>query len=347
MLKIKVVSLLGSVVVIFLLLWNLGQETDDVHLSGPTMGTVYNVKVRIEEGNEGLTPSQLQQRIDVRLQQINKLMSTYDPNSELSQFNQSRTTTPFPLSAATLKVMREAKLLGEISGGVLDVTVGPLVNLWGFGPQAKPEQIPSPETIQALQQKIGLDKLVLGENTASKLNPELYVDLSTIAKGYAVDEIAQLLETQGHRNYLVEIGGEMRVTGVKGNGLAWRIAVEKPVTDQRAVQSVLSIGNNAVATSGDYRNYFEENGVRYSHLIDPRSGYPIQHNLVSVTVVHPSSMTADGLATALNVMGTEAAIQLANEQQLDVMLITREKDGFKAYTTGQFDSYIEAAKQQY
>ncbi|GAA0854118.1 FAD:protein FMN transferase [Aliiglaciecola litoralis] len=345
MIKVKVISLLGSVIVILLLLLNATQEVTDVHLTGPTMGTSYNVKIRKDEGLV-VSADELKDKIDQRLAKINKLMSTYDPHSELSRFNQHHSTLPFTLSAETMLVLREAKRLGELSDGVLDVTVGPLVNLWGFGPDAKPEVIPSKATIEALKQKIGLDKLYLGSNTASKLTPDLYVDLSTIAKGYGVDEIANLLESLGHTNYLVEIGGEMRVAGLKGNGIAWRIAVEQPVIDKRDVQTVLSIGNNAIATSGDYRNYFEENGVRYSHLIDPRTGYPIQHNLVSVTVVHPSSMTADGLATALGVMGKDAALRLAQEQQLDVMLITREKDGFKTYTSGRFDEYIQAAKQQ-
>lgn len=343
MIKIKLISLLGSVIVILLLLWNATQEKTDVHLTGPTMGTAYNVKVR---DDVGISTSELKRQIDDRLAKINQLMSTYDPSSELSLFNQHRSTTPFALSDETLSVLREAKRLGTLSDGVLDVTVGPLVNVWGFGPQAKPDVIPSQATIEALQQQTGLDKLVLGPTTASKLIPQLYVDLSTIAKGYGVDQIASLLELQGHTDYLVEIGGEMRVAGVKSNGIAWRIAIEQPVTDKRDVQSVLSIGNNAIATSGDYRNYFEEDGVRYSHLIDPRTGYPIQHNLVSVTVVHPSSMTADGLATALGVMGKEAALRLAEEQQLDVLLITREKNGFQTYTSGRFDEYIQAARQQ-
>lgn len=343
MIKIKALSLLGSAVVILLLLWHKTQTATDIHITGPTMGTTYNVKVRDDVGGDG---RQLKKQIDEVLADVNSLMSTYDPNSELSMFNQHHSTVPYELSQQTLTVMREAKRIGEMSNGVLDITVGPLVNLWGFGPKAKPETIPDSDTVKLVKGQIGLDKLILGPNAANKLNPDLYVDLSTIAKGYGVDEVVALLESQGHSNYLVEVGGEMRVAGTKGNGVPWRIAVEKPVTQERAVQSILSIGNNAIATSGDYRNYFEENGVRYSHLIDPRTGYPIKHNLVSVAVVHRSSMTADGLATALNVMGKDAALALAEKESLDVMLIVQENGAFKAYTTGHFDEYIEAAKQQ-
>ena len=200
--------------------------------------------------------------------------------------------------------------LGELSDGVLDVTVGPLVNLWGFGPTMRPESIPSQQDVDAVRAYTGLDKLTVVKDGLVKAHPQLYVDLSTIAKGYGVDVVAELLEEQGVESYLVEIGGEMRVKGDKGNGSEWLIAIEKPVSDARAVQKIISIGDNAIATSGDYRNYYEQDGVRYSHLIDPRTGKPIQHNTVSVTVIHPSSMTADGMATAFNVMGWESAIAL-------------------------------------
>lgn len=312
-------------------------QQDDIHLMGPTMGTSYNIKY---SGFEAKSVKQLQAEIDALLVQVNKWMSTYDPQSELSRFNQWRSTEAFPLSAETLVVMEEAIRLGKLSEGVLDVTVGPLVNLWGFGPSARPDKVPDAETIAQVKSRIGLDKLQLLPGAARKLDEDLYVDLSTIAKGYGVDKVADLLEANGINNYLVEIGGEMRVKGNKASGLDWRIAVEKPITTERAVQEIISIGDNAIATSGDYRNYFEENGLRYSHLIDPRSGYPIQHNLVAVTVVHPSCMTADGLATALIVMGKDRALALATENHWPVLLITRENDQFKEYTTPEFEPYL-------
>lgn len=312
-------------------------QEQEIHLTGPTMGTTYNVKyVQVE----GADKQQLKQQIDQLLIDINQLMSTYINDSELSQFNQWKSTEPFPLSEQTIAVLNEAKRLGDMSAGLLDVTVGPLVNLWGFGPQNRPEKIPSDELIQTTQQLVGLDKLTVGPTWASKSIANLYVDLSTIAKGYAVDQIAELLKTHDIQNYLVEIGGEMRVAGVKGSGIAWRIAIEKPQAEQRSVQEIISVGDNAVATSGDYRIYYEQDGVRYSHLIDPSTGYPITHNVVSVTVIHPSSMTADGLATALIVMGKEKALALAKQYDIAVLLITKEKNGFNEYTSAKFEQLV-------
>ena len=309
----------------------------EFHLSGPTMGTTYNVKF---VNSADIKPADLQKKIDVVLVEVNQLMSTYIKDSELSRFNQWHSTDVFELSPQTLLVMQEAKRLGELSEGLLDVTVGPLVNLWGFGPQARPEKVPTQEQVDAAKAHIGLDKLTLCESWAQKTDPMLYVDLSTIAKGYGVDRVAQVLEEQHITNYLVEIGGEMRLSGQKASGKDWRVAIEKPVTTERAVERIISVGNNAVATSGDYRIYFENDGKRYSHLINPETGSPITHNLVSVTVVHPSSMTADGLATALSIMGKDKALAVAELNQLAVLLITKEADSFKEYTSSQFSQIV-------
>jgi thiamine biosynthesis lipoprotein len=312
-------------------------KDQETHITGPTMGTTYNVKfVPVV----GVDTEKLKQQIEKSLIDINLLMSTYIKDSELSRFNQWNSVEPFPMSTQTLKVLNEAKRLGAMSAGLLDVTVGPLVNLWGFGPQSRPVKIPTEERINLTKEQIGLDKLIVGPSWASKTEPTLYVDLSTIAKGYAVDQLAELLGTHEITNYLVEIGGEMRLSGIKASGTPWKIAIEKPETDQRSVQKIISIGTNAVATSGDYRNYYETDGVRYSHLINPNTGYPISHNLVSVTVIHPSSMTADGLATALNVMGKEKALELAETFNIAVLLITKEKDGFKEYTSAKFEQLV-------
>jgi thiamine biosynthesis lipoprotein len=316
-------------------------QITETHLYGPTMGTTYNVKfVPVEGVNE----QDLKQQIDQILIDINQLMSTYIPNSELSQFNQWNSIEPFNMSPQTIEVLNEAKRLHNISAGLLDVTIGPLVNLWGFGPQSRPEKIPTDDLIKATQQLVGLKKLTVGPTWVSKSNPNLYVDLSTIAKGYAVDQITELLHTKKITNFLVEIGGEMRISGMKSSGKTWIIAIEKPQAEQRSVQEFISIGNNAVATSGDYRIYYEQDGIRYSHLIDPSTGYPITHNLVSVTVIHPSSMTADGLATALIVMGKEKAIILAQKYDIAVFLITKEKDGFTEYTSAKFDQFVTVHK---
>ena len=330
-------KLIAVVLCLMLVLACSPATTPETHLTGPTMGTTYNIKY-VPVGD--IDTEQLQQKVDAVLVEVNQLMSTYIKDSELSRFNQWQSTEPFTLSPQTLYVMREAKRLGELSDGLLDVTVGPLVNLWGFGPQARPDKRPTAEEVAAAREHTGLDKLFLGDSWAQKSDPQLYVDLSTIAKGYGVDRVAELLESQNIHNYLVEIGGEMRLSGQKANQQDWRIAIEKPVSSERAVERIITVGNNAIATSGDYRNYFEENGKRYSHLIDPSTGEPITHNLVSVTVVVPSSMTADGLATALNIMGKDKALQLAETEQLAVLLITKEADGFKEYTSSKFAKIV-------
>lgn len=313
------------------------QPKNEVHLTGPTMGTTYNIKYVI---TDSISADELKKQVDAELRLINQLMSTYIKDSELSRFNQWESSEAFPMSAQTLQVLREAKRLATMSDGLLDVTVGPLVNLWGFGPQNRPEKIPNTTQISQAKSRIGIDKLTLGDTWVSKSQPDLYVDLSTIAKGYGVDQLAGLLEQHQITDYLVEVGGEMRLSGLKASGKDWSIAIEKPETHTRSVQKIMSVGNNAVATSGDYRIYYEENGVRYSHLIDPKTGYPITHNLVSVTVVHPSSMTADGLATALSVMGKEKALTLAEKHGLAVLMITKEKQGFEEYTSSMFDQLV-------
>ena len=307
-------------------------------LNGQTMGTTYTVK--IAQAELAVSVSQLQEEVDDALIQVNQLMSTYIPNSELSRLNQLDAQTPFPLSEQTLKVLQEAIRLGYLTDGVLDVTVGPLVNLWGFGPDKRPEKRPSAEQVKAIAKYVGLDKFTLSGNIITKAHDDLYIDLSTIAKGYGVDLIAEILEGYGIRNYLVEIGGEMRVAGTKLDGADWRIAIERPVEGQRAVQRIISIGDNAIATSGDYRNYYELDGIRYSHLIDPRTGEPITHSVVSVTVVHASSMTADGLATALNVMGLEQAKALAELESLPILLVYKQDDEFKEYISPAFAQQV-------
>ena len=307
----------------------------EIAISGKTMGTTYNVKL-VQAKDQVIDIRALQSEIDAALVQVNALMSTYDSSSELSQLNRADAGQAFAISAQTELVLTEAIRLHTLSQGSLDVTVGPLVNLWGFGPDKRPEIIPSQQQLNEISDYIGIDKFQLSAGVVTKLHPKVYIDLSTIAKGYGVDVVADIIEQQMIGNYLVEIGGEMRVAGIKHNGKDWRIAIEKPVTGERAVQKIISIGNNAVATSGDYRNYFEQDGVRYSHLIEPTTGMPITHNLVSVTVVHPSSMTADGLATALNVMGTEKAKAAALRHNLAVFMIMKEGDAFVEYASPAF-----------
>jgi len=317
-----------------------GDQRELIHLSGSTMGTYYSVKLIKQEGLPNATD--IQAEIDRRLERVNDQMSTYRKHSELSQFNQQTTSEPFAVSADTAKVVKEAIRLSKLTDGALDVTVGPVVNLWSFGPEARPEVIPTDEELAARRKIVGIDHLSVDGNTLKKNIPELYVDLSSIAKGFGVDVVADYFNELNVLDYLVEIGGELRLKGVNLEGVPWRIAVEKPTDDgSRAVQEIIEPGDMAVATSGDYRNYFEEDGIRYSHLIDPKTCKPIANHVVSVTVLHPSSMTADALATAFSVMGEEKALALAKTENLPVLLVVKTEQGYKEYASEAFAPYLQ------
>ncbi|WP_373290844.1 FAD:protein FMN transferase [Shewanella aestuarii] len=314
------------------------QPETTVQLAGKTMGTTYHITVianaQLPEANL------LQTEIDMALEIVNNQMSTYRPNSELSRFNQLQIRQGTEVSADTLTVVNEAIRLYEVTNGALDITIGPLINLWGFGPDKRPTTSPSLEAIEAAKAKTGLSELTIDGNRLVKDNADLYVDLSSIAKGFGVDKIASLLDKYQVSGYLVEIGGEISVKGHKADGSKWRIAVEKPTEDGQEVQQVIELDTMALATSGDYRIYHEENGERFSHLIDPRSGYPIKHKLASATVLHKSSMTADGYATAMMVLGTEASLALAKEQNLAIMLIEKQEQGYQVYYSEAFKPYL-------
>ena len=325
-------SALGSLRFIFILLLGIGviscaePPPKRVKLSGATMGTTYSV-VFLPDSQVSVSDQALQLQIDNRLVQINQVASTYIDDSELSLLNQHTESSAFPLSEDLRYLLQESVAINRVTLGALDVTVGPLVNLWGFGPDKKPSKIPTEQQVEQARVISGIDKLQLTPQGATKAHPELYVDLSTIAKGYAVDELANILESHHIHNYIVEIGGELRVKGLKEVGNAWRIAIEKPVSEEKSVQRILEPGTNGVATSGDYRNFYEQDGIRYSHIINPQTGLPISHRLVSVTVFHPSCAQADGLATGFMVLGQDKGLQVANERGIAALFIEKNQDG--------------------
>jgi thiamine biosynthesis lipoprotein len=226
----------------------------------------------------------------------------------------------------------------------MDITVGPLVNAWGFGPDARPETIPSDAEIAGLLEKVGYTKLVLDSESSSlrKSEPGLLCDLSAIAKGYGVDRVAEALDGLSIQDYMVEVGGEVRTRGLNDQGQAWRIGIERPSVEGRVIQQVLSLSNGAMATSGDYRNYYEVDGVRYSHMIDPRSGRPITHRLASVSIVEERCTRADGLATALLVLGPDEGYRLAVANDLAVLFMVKDdEEGFKGLATPAFERLLE------
>lgn len=304
---------------------------------GFTMGTTYMVKVATA-ATEHLQES-LKKQVDSLLYQIDKVqMSTYNPESELSQFNRYNATDWFPVSADLAKVFAESHQIYRQTGGAFDVTVGPLVNLWGFGPTEQRSKLPSTTEIQACKKLVGQNNIVVRSNPpAVKKNiAGAYCDLSAIAKGFAVDAVAEFLKHAGYKNFLVEIGGEIRAGGVKANGEVWRIGVATPM-NKGGIQKVVRVSDTGMATSGDYLNYFEKDGVRYSHTIDPVTGRPIMHNLASVTVIHPSCMLADGYATAIDVMGPDKGFEFALKMELPLFMIVRSDNGFIEKMTPQFE----------
>jgi len=307
-----------------------------VVLLGLTMGTTYTIKLNVVDTK--IDRGRISTDVNQRLDKINAQMSTYMETSRLSIFNKSNTQDWEEIPADLYKVIEEALRINQLSYRAFDITIGPVVNLWGFGPKAQLEIVPDESTIREVLDSVGSEHIHLRKEpyAIKKDKPDLYIDLSAIAKGYAVDVIADYLDELSLNNYMVEIGGEIKTKGINPDNKIWHIGIEKPLDDQRSVQTVIILNNTAMATSGDYRNYFEENGIRYSHTIDPSTGKPITHKLASVTVLHPSAMTADALATALLVLGPERGSELAHSENLASLFIVRDKDNFIEIMTPQF-----------
>ena len=312
-----------------------------LEIHGRTMGTFYGVKV---VGDFPGGQQALQTQVDSLLKHYNDEISTYDPNSSLSKFNQQQTTAPFPVSQDMADIVISAVRVGQRTQGVLDVTVGPLVNLWGFGPDRRPVKIPTDAQITAARQRVGIQRLhvdVSADHAELRKDiPNMYVDLSTVGEGFGADKIADFLESRGVHNYLVEIAGASRSRGVNAKGEPWKLAIQKPTDELDEVQAIVKPDGRAISTSGSYRNYYELNGQRYSHIIDPATGKPITHRLVSATVITPTALEADGLDTALMVMGPEKAMAFAKQQHLAVYLVIKTDKGFKAEYSEAFKPYL-------
>ncbi len=316
-------------------------ESSMLELTGPTMGTRYMIKVFDPPQFE----SDIRVEVDALLRRMNDLMSTYLDTSELSRFNQSSSTDWFEVDAETATVVAYAQSVAQKTGGAFDITVGPLVNAWSFGPDPRTQTVPGPERLEQLRRVVGYEKLSVRTDPPAlrKSIPELQVDLSAIAKGYAVDRVVQLLNESGAPNVFVEIGGEVRTSGNK-NGQWWKVGIQVPDQANEAVLIAHSLNTGAgndqsMATSGDYRNFFEVDGVRYSHTIDPRTARPIDHALASVSVVAESCMEADAWATALNVVGPDEGRRLAEVEGLSALLIQRGEDRFELVGTGTLEKY--------
>ncbi len=305
----------------------------EILILGKTMGTTYHVKVvsRLLKDADGLKV-----KIDRQLEKINKSMSTFLEDSEISRFNSDQSGKPFEISNDFFSVIADAKKLYELTDSTWDGTVLPLVNLWGFGNSKWNRKVPHNDEVQNLLENTGFSQIkIINEKFIAKENPYVSLDFASIAKGYGVDLIAGIIKESGFENFIVEIGGEVYASGIKEDGSYWRVGVNLPdikaSVDQ--VYRIVNLKNEALATSGDYRNFFEIDGNRYSHVIDPRTGYPVKNGVVSVSILAESCMFADGLATAVMVMGHKKGLELVKKlKNTECLIIVREIDGrFKDY----------------
>lgn len=315
------------------------KEPEVVRLSGETMGTTYNI---IAIG-EDLDEAELGTAVEETLAAVNAKMSNWDPNSEVSVFSASDSTSPVEVSAEFATVIAAANDVHSKSDGKFDITLGPLIELWGFGPRKPEDPVPSDEAIAEALERVGQGSLLQLDQsgkTLSKADAGVGINLAAIAKGYGIDAVAGALKAAGIEDYMVEIGGDLVTSGENDEGETWRIGIEKPEPGAQTVQLVIPITDLGMATSGDYRNFFEQDGVRYSHIIDPTTGRPITHRTTSVTVVADNAMMADAWATAMLAMGQDAGMKVAEAHKLAVFFISRDvTDNEEAYITVQSSAF--------
>ncbi len=304
---------------------------------GAAQGTTYSVV--LGGPRPAAVRMALQSSVDSLLAEIDATMSTYDSTSELSRLNRSRLVTPVALSPSLAQVLHDAQHVSRASDGAFDVTVGPLVDAWGFGASGDDGAVPDDSVLTAMRARVGWEKLRLDSFSLIRTQPDIEIDLNAIAPGHAVDRISALLSARGETNHLVELGGEMRARGRNAEGQPFRVGIESPDPERRTVRVVVGLADRALATSGNYRDFRDVNGVRYVHTLDPSTGRPVTHRLLSVSVLHERCAMADAWATALLVVGPERAWAMAQANELEVLLLIagangevqeRMSDGFSA-----------------
>nr|WP_154324711.1 FAD:protein FMN transferase ApbE [Pantoea sp. 201603H] len=341
----RFILLCGGLFLACLMLASCDEKNNNVGeplvLEGKTMGTYWRVSLASVDHARALA---LRTLIQQQLDADDGELSTWKNNSALSRFNQYRGDRPQPISENMADIITQALRIGKETHGAMDITVGPLVNLWGFGPDKQPNKIPRQADIDAARSLTGLQHLKVIQRAEGqwlqKDLPALYLDLSTVGEGFATDHLARLMEQEGINNYLVSVGGAVLTRGKNAQNKPWRVAIQKPTDKENAVEEIVDLQGHGISTSGSYRNYYELEGKRLSHVIDPRTGRPIEHKLVSATVIATTALEADGWDTGLMVLGTEKAMQLARQQKLAVYLITRQGDSFSHWMSPQFEAFI-------
>ncbi|MES2818456.1 MAG: FAD:protein FMN transferase [Pseudomonadota bacterium] len=298
------------------------------------MGSQYSLKYVAAEGAP--TPERVQVEVDQLLEEVDRQMSTWRADSDLSRFNQLPAGACQEMPAPVLALLRFGEGLSKDSGGAFDLTLEPLLDLWGFGPQSREQRVPSAAQIAEARSRTGHQHLrVDGERLCKAVAVQL--DLNSIAAGDTVDRLGGRLQALGIGSYVLDVTGEIKAVGHKPDGSPWRVAIEAPRDDRQVAQKVLALDGLAVSTSGDYRNYFERDGQRFSHTLDPQTGAPVRHRLAAVTVVDPSARRADGLSTLLMVLGPERGFAFAEQAEVAAFFVSRAEQGFVTRGTPAFN----------
>ena len=307
--------------------------------SGPIMGTEYKITV-VSENH--ISDDSLEMELLGKMQRINSLMSTYLATSEISAINQASSVEPIALSSETHQVIELAQTIAQLTGGAFDITVAPVVDLWGFGPTGSIDKKPKEPVLEGLRDVVGYKNLLLENNVLRKKHSETQIDLSAIAKGYAVDQVAEVLVARGYQDFLIDIGGELRASGLNVNNQSWRVGIEKPRL-AGSIQHIVKLNNMAIATSGDYLNFVVLNDQRYSHTINPVSLSPVLHKLALVSVIDQNASRADALATAIMVMGDEKGYEFAQANDIAAYFVIRTNDEqfFNVKQTSKFVQYSQ------
>ncbi|CAH0169552.1 FAD:protein FMN transferase [Pseudomonas sp. Bi123] len=324
----------GGLVVLAGVLSGCGNGDSLERFDGPTMGSRYSIQYVRHASTPG--PKAVQAEVENILADVDRQFSTYRSDSDIERFNNLPANHCQKMPAPILELIRVGEQLSSQSDGSYDLTVEPLLNLWGFGPQAREEKVPSAEALAEVQQRVGHRHLRIDGDQLCK-DAAVEVDFNSIAAGYAVDTIAARLEALGIHDYLAEATGELKAVGKKLDGSPWRIALEEPRDDQQVAERVIAVDGYGVSTSGDYRNYFEQGGRRYSHTFDARTGTPVLHTLASVTVIHPLALMADGLSTLLLILGPERGWDYAQTHDIAAFFVIRADTGFVTRTNQAFE----------
>ncbi len=314
-----------------------------IELTGATMGTGYAVTA--VDHSRSVSKDQLQQAVEVSLTLVNRQMSNWDASSEVSRFNAASAGETMQVSAEFGAVLAAAEAVNEASLGRFDIAMGAVIDLWGFGSQGTSMRAPGEgEIAQALACCGHSSALSLSGRALTKHNDAAQIYLSSIGKGFGVDLVARTIEDLGIRDYMIEIGGDLYVAGKNPDGLDWRIGIETPDSYDRGIMQVVGLSGLGMATSGDYRNYFDQDGQRYSHIIDATTGRPVAHDTASVTVLAENAMMADAWATALLVLGRDEGLKIATERDIAALFIDRNASagdvGYNLFATERFDAIV-------